>query len=290
MKFEISLIFKIKKEKSKMLVELTYACKMGCSHCMSDCKPNGEHMTLDTLKDTLDFMLKNNILAWNFSGGELFEHPDILEVLKIIEEYWLKMRFRGPLTFATNGRELVRNKKVYQAMDQLKRKYGKKYFIIQVTDDPKYYPDPLSDKEKYWLTKLGAIIDEVPSDPVHGAKLLYPQGRALKNHPSTHWNTNAPKCANCILVAKQLHAGSFQNLVDTMMQHGRVCTPVIAPDGSIKVGESALCPSVASIYDTESEIMRKIRECDCHACTIAWKRLEQTNPLAYQMLSRGERK
>ena len=25
-----------------MLVELTYACKMGCSHCMSDCKPDGK--------------------------------------------------------------------------------------------------------------------------------------------------------------------------------------------------------------------------------------------------------
>ena len=28
-----------------------------------------------------------------------------------------------------------------------------------------------------------------------------------------------------------------------------MCVPVIAPDGSIKLGESALCPPVASIYD-----------------------------------------
>ena len=26
----------------KMLVQLTYACKMNCSHCMSDCKPDGK--------------------------------------------------------------------------------------------------------------------------------------------------------------------------------------------------------------------------------------------------------
>ena len=37
--------------------------------------------------------------------------------------------------------------------------------MIQVTDDPRYYPDPLTDKEKYWLRKLVAIIDTVPSDP-----------------------------------------------------------------------------------------------------------------------------
>ena len=28
-----------------------------------------------------------------------------------------------------------------------------------------------------------------------------------------------------------------------------MCVPVIAPGGSIKLGESALCPPVASIYD-----------------------------------------
>ena len=72
-----------KKEKEKMLVELTYACKMGCSHCMSDCKPDGEHMSLQILKNTLEFMIKHQILTWNFSGGELFEHPQILSLIHI---------------------------------------------------------------------------------------------------------------------------------------------------------------------------------------------------------------
>ena len=67
--------------------------------------------------------------------------------------------------------------------------------------------------------------------------------------------------------------------------HGRFCTPVIAPDGDIKVGESALCPSVASIYDTDDKIMKKIRETKCHQCKIAWKRLKENNPMAYQMLN-----
>lgn len=25
-----------------MLINLTYACKMGCNHCLSDCGPDGE--------------------------------------------------------------------------------------------------------------------------------------------------------------------------------------------------------------------------------------------------------
>ena len=64
-----------------MLVEVTYACKMGCTHCLSDCKPDGEHMTLEVFEDVLKFMIKNQIPTWSFSGGEMFEHPDILKML-----------------------------------------------------------------------------------------------------------------------------------------------------------------------------------------------------------------
>ena len=75
--------------------------------------------------------------------------------------------------------------------------------MIQVTDDPRYYPDPLTDKEKYWLRKLVAIIDTVPSDPKDKSRCLYPQGRVLVNHSDDNWNTVGPKCANCILITKQ---------------------------------------------------------------------------------------
>lgn len=66
-----------------MLVEVTYACKMGCTHCLSDCKPDGEHMTLEVFEDVLKFMIKNQIPTWSFSGGEMFEHPDILKMLHL---------------------------------------------------------------------------------------------------------------------------------------------------------------------------------------------------------------
>ena len=63
-----------------------------------------------------------------------------------------------------------------------------------------------------------------------------------------------------------------------------MCKPAIDPEGNIKVGESALCPSVASIYDSDEEIMNKIKNHKCKACTIAWDKLKETNPRAYEML------
>lgn len=252
-----------------MLVEITYACKMNCSHCMSDCKPDGENMTLEVLEDTLKFM----------------RHPQILDALKLIEFYWSTSPDKYPITFITNGRELVRNRDIYNAVSTLQIRYSKKLVLIQVTDDPRYYPDLLTSKEKYWLSKLGAIIEPVPSNPNDKDRCLYPQGRALINHPDSKWNTIGPKCANCILITKQQPSISFSGLVNTLLAHGRVCTPVIAPDGSIKVGESALCPSVASIYDSDSEIISKISKSGCRACKIPWKILETSNPAAYNILN-----
>ena len=73
-----------------MIIDLTYSCKMGCSHCMSDCKPEGKNMSIQVLKDSLDFLKKYQIPTWYFSGGEIFEHPDILKILEIIETEWMK--------------------------------------------------------------------------------------------------------------------------------------------------------------------------------------------------------
>ena len=94
------------------------------------------------------------------------------------------------------------------------------------------------------------------------------------NYPNAKWNTIGPKCANCVLLAKQ-GISSVHELVRQLLIHKKNCTPVIAPDGTIKLGESALCPSVASIYDSESEIIKKIKTHHCHNCKIAWDKLCQ---------------
>ena len=103
----------------------------------------------------------------------------------------------------------------------------------------------------------------------------------MKNYSDEYWNTIAPKCINCILITKQKPEATLKDLVNILLSNGKVCTPVIAPDGSIKIGESALCPKIASIYDSVPEIMEKIRNAKCRACKIPWEKLKETNPIAY---------
>lgn len=266
-----------------MIIDLTYACKMGCSHCMSDCKPEGENMSIQVLKDSLNFLKKYKISTWCFSGGEIFEHPDILEILEIIETEWMKESFRIPLVLITNGRELVRNKKIYNYVENLIKRQGKKYIFIQVTDDSRFYPDGFTEKERYWLGKIASVIEGVPGDLRDKNRCLYPQGRALQNYTEANWYTVGPKCANPLLLAQQ--GLGFNEMVMTLLSKGKMCVPVIAPDGSIKLGESALCPPVASIYDTEDVIIDKIKHFHCRQCKIAWQKLKENIPIAYQRLT-----
>lgn len=271
-----------------MLVEVTYKCSMGCSHCMSDCKSTGKDMEIDLFHNVLEFLKKHNINIWNFSGGEIFEHENILDILNIIESEATSNKVVRAINIMTNGRPLVRNREIYDRVVEFRNNLKKKniFVQIQVTDDSRFYPDPLSDKEKYWLSKI-AIIDEVPGYPGDKHKCLYPQGRAL-NYPENMYYTNAPKCINCKLLVEQ-GINTLEDMCAMLFSHNKLCTPVIAPDGSIKIGESALCPPVATIYDSDHVIMKKIKNFNCMNCKYAWNRLKETNPTVYNyFVSRKE--
>lgn len=261
-----------------MLIDLTYSCHMGCTHCLSDCKPDNNHMSLQTLDDTFAFMRKHKIETYIFTGGEPFEHPDILTILDKIEQEWTK---KFPLTFISNGRPLLQNKELYKKMQSLIDRYGSHNVQLQITNDPRFYPVPLTEKEKRQLRRLTSIIDTVP---VINGKCLYPQGRALQNFPDSNWLTVAPKCCNIRLFVKQGFV-SIHTIVVKLAQFGKFCTPVIAPNGDIKIGESALCPAIATIYDTNNTIIKNIKNCKCQQCTIAWEKLKATNSVAYYLLT-----
>lgn len=272
-----------------MLIDLTYHCSMGCTHCLSNCKPDNSHMSIKTLEDAFAFCNVHEIEAVSFSGGEIFEHPEILQILDMIGMFLAdrnKKRIPTASTvLITNGRVLANTPEYLDAVVNLQKKIGKTEILLQVTDDPRFYPTKLTEKERYRLRKIGAIVEGVPGNPLDPNKCLYPQGRALENfQEDANWNTVGPKCGNIRLLVKQLGTLHFGTLNKMIKMIGKVCTPVIAPNGDVKVGESALCPAVASIYDDGSEIVQKILNCNCRKCVIPFEKLRETKPEAYHML------
>ncbi len=270
-----------------MVIDLTYKCSMGCTHCMSDCTQNGEEMSLDVLKDVCNFITGKKIdtvqpLILGISGGEIFEHSQILECLDIIfDRFGTKRNIAFILT--SNGRILSETPEYLEYLKDIKSKYGKNKVMLQITDDDRFYPTKLNQKQRYRLEKIGAVIDTVPGSKENRNKCLYPQGRALLNYDESYWNTKAPKCVNCrLLVHQGIH--TFKDLVQTLTNGMKNCTPSISPNGEIKLGESRLCPSIATIYDSDVEIINKIRNCKCSNCQESIKIFNRDNFLLSSLL------
>ena len=252
-----------------MKVDITYKCSMNCSHCLSNCDERGQHMTLDTFDKVIEFHRENYQGYILLTGGEIFEHPQIKEfITKAAENFETVM-------LLTNGQKISSDEELYNFVrDIILRHKGK--ILMQVTNDPRYYPQKLSPHQQTMLRKIGVKHIE----PVQG---LYPQGRALLNHKGANWLTIAPKCANVRLLARQIYR-YFNEILEIMEQHGKYCTPTISPDGNIRLGESALCPACANIDDSSTDIVQKILAFKCTQCKIPLERLKKNNPTAYKMI------
>lgn len=269
-----------------MKIDLTYKCSMGCTHCSSDCKSDGVEMSLDVLNDVCDFIHNRKIdtaqpLVLCISGGEVFEHSQIIECLDTIFDKFGTKKNIG-FSISSNGRVLSETPEYLDYIKSVRSKYRNK-ILVQITDDDRFYPTSLTQKQKYYLEKAGCEITTVPGDKSDRNRCLYPQGRALLNFDENYWHTNAPKCVNCRLISNQ-GIYTMKDLVQVLSSTEKMCTPTISPLGEIKLGESRLCPPVATIYDSDKEIMDKIRNCKCTNCKTSIDIFKQKEPLLCNLI------
>lgn len=251
-----------------MLIKITDKCSMGCTHCLSDCKPDGNHMSFETFKDALDFndtilpvMNTFGTLCISpalISGGEPFEHPDII---KFINYLILKIKSNpikhiGPnVIITTNGDYISKNTDI---LDYIISEIGSEIIQFQVCIDDRYYPTHINEDA---LKKYKNVMI------CRGVTSIYPQGRAITNN--IPYSRKSSSCYNVRALAKQfgVHDNTLDFIFSYMMMRGHViCCPHIDIDGNIKVGESRLCPICSNIYKTHEEIARDIINFKCHQC------------------------
>lgn len=67
---------------------ITSICKIGCNYCHLN--KDGENMSLETFKNIIKTAKKNNISAIRLTGGNIFEHPNLIQFLEIIKKNNLK--------------------------------------------------------------------------------------------------------------------------------------------------------------------------------------------------------
>lgn len=239
-----------------MLLKITEACSLGCKHCMNDAKPDGKHMTLETFEDSLNFLIRNNAYhSIIITGGEPTEHPVFPMFMGYAIAALNKIQVPKVLTITTNGFWILDNLSAAKEIVGAGNEYTMVEF--QVSTDTRYYPKKLDTTKRIWREKGFVLCKDC-------VEFMYPQGRAKQN--GFPYQAKASKCFNVRAITKQLPNPTIQDVVGTLLSRGKFCTPAIRIDGGISLGESDLCPKVATIYDKEEDIIQKIKDFKCDGC------------------------
>lgn len=247
-----------------MLIKLTEKCSMGCRHCMNDAKAIGKEMSLDVLKDSLKFMRKTGTdIVLIVTGGEPTEHSKFSDCLKLIIDHAADGIACG-ITVTTNGVWMAENPEKFNKLCDYAELKGVE-LLWQVTTVREYYPKQIDITKSVYRRKNVTVCTDIEA--------MYPQGRALTN--KLPWQSKCSKCFNVRAIAKQVDNCKFGDIVKLLFLRGKMCTPHIKVNGDIGLGESDLCPPIASIYDDEKEIVKKIRNCKCNKCSIVNDKLPE---------------
>ena len=245
-----------------MMIKITEYCSMGCPHCMNAATTNGKDMTFEVLKDTMNFIKENHLCekCLIITGGEPTEHKEFDKFMNYIIDFVGQTKCSMTITVTTNGEQIEADPERFQGYVEKANKYGI-YLVFQVSADVRYYPRRISVHKRIFREPGFCLVDDCITH-------MYPQGRALQH--DYKYKANAPKCANLRLLELQLlmkGKKSFTDLVRGLEAQNKFCEPHIKINGGIGIGESDLCPSVASIYDSDEEIIKGIMNNRCNQCS-----------------------
>ncbi len=254
---------------------------MGCSHCLNNATKDGEHMTFETFKQSMEFIIQHKVLATIITGGEPTEHPEFVEFMKYAVST-IKSDPRCRITprvlmVATNGVWMQSHER--EVGEILDMQSDDCVIRFQVSTDRRFYPTRIDVAHPVFVGKYRDSI-VVCDDCVEA---VYPQGRA-KTYKDPNYTFTASKCFNIRAVTKQLlmrdSKTDLSGILFMLGSRGKLCTPAIHYDGGIGLGESDVCPTIATISSSDKEILNAILSFSCDGCSP----LNDNLPPAYRAL------
>lgn len=209
---------------------------MGCSHCMVDASPDGQNMSMETYEKVLDFIGRNNLLMVLLSGGEPLDHPEIFNMVRMAQGKGLEV------AILSNG--------LFLSDPDLKRRVLELGALIQITNDPRFYPIRVNPEEHPEV----AIETHI--------RCVSPFGRAIKNGIETQ--RQSPLCFNLRSLVR--HFRDFRKAVIRLRFMGKMCTPSVNIDGTLVAGEAPSCSSFGTVEDSNLALTNQLAELRCSRC------------------------
>jgi len=264
-----------------MMIKITTHCSMGCKHCFNAAKPDNNHMSFETLKDTMEFVKRQGIdTQLVITGGEPTEHPEFVKFMEYMIDFIVKNDIKLILTVTTNGFWIVDHPEEAKRLTELGT--DTQFIAFQISADVRYYPKRLpTHKRIFRELKHSMVVDDC-------VQHIYRIGRAEENDIPMSDKYFAPRCVNAISVANQLyyhkfmaHDKLFSEANKLMTKSKLFCNIHIRPNGDIAFGESDLCPKVSSIYRSDYDIGADMLKHDCSKCD---KNLAETKNMSFKII------
>ena len=242
-----------------MLIRITNKCTMRCSHCFIDKSgPDGEHMTDETFRSTLRFAAKIGSFNLMISGGEPTEHPNLKWFLVLLEI--IKSEVPINILLASNGLWATSPER----RDEIEGLLRVAVDQVQITNDDRYYPTSLKDHRHLFERSPYLYIDRIES--------VIRCRRADENMIET--SKFYPTCTNLKANVRRRQmlslcssAEALANVVHSIELAGRICTPSVDVDGTIRLGEMDTCTAVGHVDDPLEVIgSNVIKAARCNKC------------------------
>jgi len=197
-------------------------------------------MTTEIFDKALQLSYLIGARAIILSGGEPFDHPDIFELIA-------KTQGRGFVTMvASNG--------LFALDSEMRNRVARCGALIQVTNDPRYYPTKPLHHPKPLRGERLRIRGPHPADlPPAVAP------RRLGSSPPVR----APMCFNLRSVTRSYDLISALSL---LQMQGKLCSPSINVDGTVRAGEADTCFKLGTVDSVEGDLDEAIRTMHCNRC------------------------
>ena len=252
-----------------MLIQITNHCTMNCPHCMQNSTTNGNHMSVEVFRKTLEFGVWSGCWRYNISGGEPTEHPCFEEFMAILHRHLLDNPMPLPMyptfTVESNG-EWIRDAAKVNVVKKI-LKYDRMEGF-QVSSFRGLYRN--FDFIQKYRQKIGAFH---PRNAVvsQGNVAMPDLGRArhasnASIRKAVEENTHMPCCINGYFISKQ---------TDNVREFSRAlfptqtCKPFVDWKGNVHGSESMCCPAHGNVmtdsFETIWQNLRKAVPCGkCH--------------------------
>jgi len=185
------------------------------------------------------------------SGGEPFEHPNLFEFANITKS----------LSFIP----IIISNGSFALFSDIYKKAKKLEIPVQVTNDKEFYSKDYSNNPNLqvpWISFSNKVMGNIT-----------PCRRTVENKIKT--SRVSPTCFNFRSFA--LHTKLSVDLVYFEAEMGKVCTPTINIDGSIRAGEMDTCHKIGHVKtSTRTDIYKAVKEMKCNRCGLEENLSEQT--------------